>query len=167
MKFVFLLTYVFMSLFYFVFFFKQKTAYEMRISDWSSDVCSSDLDYRVKLAHAKVMLDPAERRKLIAEQAAGLAKNAGVTVKDDAGLLDEVAGLVEWPQVLMGRIDAAFMDLPGEVLSTTMRSHQKYFSTEKPAGTLADRFMVVANMEAPEGSEVGRAGGRERVGQYV
>src|SRR3546814_17489570 len=99
------------------------------------DVIGFD-DYRVKLAHAKVMLDPAERRKLIAEQAAGLAKNAGVTVKDDAGLLDEVAGLVEWPQVLMGRIDAAFMDLPGAVLSTTMRSHQQYFSHEKPDGTI-------------------------------
>src|SRR3546814_2561248 len=74
------------------------------------------------------MLDPAERRALIARQAAALAREAGVKVKDDAGLLDEVTGLVEWPQVLMGRVDAAFMDLPAEVLSTSMRSHQKYFS---------------------------------------
>src|SRR3546814_9215719 len=97
-------------------------------------------DYRVKLQGAKVMLDPAERRGLIARQAAALAGEAGVKVKDDAGLLDEVTGLVEWPQVLMGRVDAAFMDLPAEVLSTSMRSHQKYFSTETPDGRLADRF---------------------------
>src|SRR3546814_16452153 len=65
----------------------------------------------------------------------------------------------------MGRIDAAFMDLPGEVLSTTMRSHQKYFSTEKPDGTLADRFLVVANIEAPEGSARAKTivAGNERV----
>ncbi|MGE5768405.1 MAG: glycine--tRNA ligase subunit beta, partial [Bacteroidota bacterium] len=93
------------------------------------------------------------------------AKGAGVTVKDDAGLLDEVAGLVEWPQVLMGRIGEAFMDLPGEVLSTSMRSHQKYFSTQKADSTLADRFLVVANMEAPEGSDRARTivAGNERV----
>jgi glycyl-tRNA synthetase beta chain len=116
------------------------------------DVISFD-DYRVKLSNARVKLDPAERRALIATQAAALAKEAGLQVKEDAGLLDEVTGLVEWPQVLIGRIDAAFMDLPGEVLSTSMRSHQKYFSTEGPDGSLADRFLVVANMAAPEGSE--------------
>lgn len=110
-------------------------------------------DYRDKLLNAKVMLDPAERRATIAEQAGALAKSAGVAVKDDPGLLDEVAGLVEWPQVLMGRIDATYMDLPGEVLSTSMRAHQKYFSTETPGGGLADRFLVVANMAAPAGSD--------------
>lgn len=122
-------------------------------------------DYRQKLAAAKVILDPAERRKTIAEQAAALAKAAGVSVKDDQGLLDEVTGLVEWPQVLIGRIGEAFMDLPGEVLSTSMRSHQKYFSTQKPDGSLADRFLVVANMAAPEGSERAKTiiAGNERV----
>ncbi|HMA14441.1 MAG TPA: glycine--tRNA ligase subunit beta, partial [Kiloniellaceae bacterium] len=74
---------------------------------------STFADYRDRLRAAKVILDPAERRDIIAQQAAALAKGAGVTVKDDAGLLDEVAGLVEWPQVLMGRIGEAFMDLPG------------------------------------------------------
>src|SRR3546814_9870453 len=65
----------------------------------------------------------------------------------------------------MGRVDAAFMDLPSEVLSTSMPSHQKYFSTETPDGRLADRFLVVANMEAPEGSERARTivAGNERV----
>ncbi|MGF1628749.1 MAG: glycine--tRNA ligase subunit beta [Kiloniellaceae bacterium] len=128
------------------------------------DVASFD-DYRVKLSNAKVKLDPAERREIIAAQAAALAKRAGLSMKDDTGLLDEVTGLVEWPQVLMGRIDAAFMDLPGEVLSTSMRSHQKYFSTERTDGSLADRFLVVANMEAPEGSERAKTivAGNERV----
>jgi glycyl-tRNA synthetase beta chain len=111
------------------------------------------------------MLNAAERRQVIADQAAALAKGAGLTVKDDAGLLDEVTGLVEWPQVLMGRIDASFMDLPGVVLSTSMRSHQKYFSTQKPDGSLADRFLVVANMEAPAGSARAQTivAGNERV----
>jgi len=122
-------------------------------------------DYRDKLAKAKVILDPAARRKLIAEQAVALAKQAGVTVKDDPGLLDEVTGLVEWPQVLLGRIDETFMDLPGEVLATSMRSHQKYFSTESADGSLADRFLVVANMEAAEGSDCAKTivAGNERV----
>jgi glycyl-tRNA synthetase beta chain len=128
------------------------------------DIIAFD-DYRVKLHGAKVMLDAAERRQVIADQAAALAKGAGLTVKDDAGLLDEVTGLVEWPQVLMGRIDASFMDLPGVVLSTSMRSHQKYFSTQKPDGSLADRFLVVANMEAPAGSARAQTivAGNERV----
>src|SRR3546814_12290758 len=104
------------------------------------------------------MLDPAERRALIARQAAALASAAGVKVKDDAGLLDEVTGLVEWPQVLMGRVDAAFMDLPAEVLSTSMRSHQKYFPTGTPDGRLGDRFLVVA--------KIGRASCRESGCQY-
>src|SRR5690606_30522045 len=126
---------------------------------------SSFAAYCDRLRAAKVILDPAERRQLIAEQAAALAKQAGLAVKEDPGLLDEVTGLVEWPQVLIGRIGEAFMDLPGEVLSTAMRSHQKYFSTQKADGSLADRFLVVANMEAPEGSERARTiiAGNERV----
>ena len=122
-------------------------------------------DYRDKLRAGKVVMDAAERRDMIAEQAAVLAKEAGVTMKDDPGLLDEVAGLVEWPQVLMGRIDEAFMTLPGEVLSTSMRSHQKYFSTETAGGSLADRFIFVANMEAAPGSDRAKTivAGNERV----
>ncbi|NIA70221.1 glycine--tRNA ligase subunit beta [Pelagibius litoralis] len=122
-------------------------------------------DYRDKLRSAKVVLDADERRSLIAEQATALAAAEGVTLKGDPGLLDEVAGLVEWPQVLMGRIDEAFMTLPGEVLSTSMRSHQKYFSTETADGNLADRFVFVANMEAEPGSDRAETivSGNERV----
>ncbi|MEO3430980.1 glycine--tRNA ligase subunit beta [Pelagibius sp. CAU 1746] len=122
-------------------------------------------DYRAKLAEAKVVLDPAERRTTIAQQAEALTKGAGIALKADDGLLDEVTGLVEWPQVLIGRIDEGFMDLPAEVLSTTMRAHQKYFSTETPDGSLADRFLVVANMEAAPDSARAKTivAGNERV----
>lgn len=119
-------------------------------------------DYRAKLRAAKVMLERGERRRAIEEGAAALAAGAGLTVKDDAGLLDEVAGLVEWPVPLMGRIDAVFMDLPPEVLTTSMRSHQKYFSTLDGEGRLADRFLLVANMETPDAGAAVVAG-NERV----
>jgi glycyl-tRNA synthetase beta chain len=108
-------------------------------------------DYKAKLAAAKVMLDAAERRALIKEQAEKLARSEGLTLKADQGLLGEVAGLVEWPVVLMGRIDEAFMTVPPEVLTTAMRSHQKYFSVLDEDGKLAPRFVVVANMETADG----------------
>jgi glycyl-tRNA synthetase beta chain len=108
-------------------------------------------DYKAKLRAAKVVLDAAERRAVIKAEAERLTAAEGLTVKADEGLLAEVAGLVEWPVVRMGRIDAAFMDLPPEVLTTSMRAHQKYFSTLDGAGKLAPRFVVVANNEAADG----------------
>ncbi len=108
-------------------------------------------DYKSKLLAAKVMIDPAERRELIATGATKLAATEDLTVKDDRGLLDEVTGLVEWPVVLMGQIDDQFMDLPPEVLTTSMRSHQKYFSCLDADGKLANRFIVVANTETRDG----------------
>ena len=119
-------------------------------------------DYRAKLRAAKVMLERGDRRRAIEEGVAALAAEAGLTVKDDAGLLDEVVGLVEWPVPLMGRIDAVFMDLPPEVLTTSMRSHQKYFSTLDGEGRLADRFLLVANMETLDAGATVVAG-NERV----
>ena len=119
-------------------------------------------DYKAKLLAAKVVLDREERKRLIAEGAARLAAAEGLTVKDDPGLLEEVAGLVEWPVPLLGRIDAAFMDLPPEVLTTSMRSHQKYFSTLDAEGALADRFVVIGNMETADGGAAIVAG-NERV----
>ncbi len=103
-------------------------------------------DYRAKLKRAKVMLDPAERRAEIAKQAREKAGRAKLAVKDDPALLDELAGLVEWPVVLMGRIDQRFMDLPPEVLTTSMRAHQRYLALVDRRGKLADRFLMVANM---------------------
>ena len=123
---------------------------------------SSFADYRDRLRTAKVMLDRDERRRVIAEGAAALAETQGVRLREDPGLLEEVTGLVEWPVVLMGEIDRAFMDLPPEVLTTSMRAHQKYFPTEDAAGKLAARFIVVANMEtADRGATI--VAGNERV----
>jgi glycyl-tRNA synthetase beta chain len=110
-------------------------------------------DYEAKLRSAKVMLDREERKALIAAEAARLAKAERLTLKDDPALLDELTGLVEWPQVLLGRIDAAYMDLPPEVLTTTMRSHQKYLALLDRDGRLADRFAFVANLPARKGSK--------------
>jgi glycyl-tRNA synthetase beta chain len=113
---------------------------------------SSFEDYVEKLANAKVVLDPAVRRKVIADQAAEIATAEGLKVRQDEALLDEVAGLVEWPNTLMGKIDEAFMDLPPEVLTTSMRAHQKYFALENANGSLAPRFLLVSDMEAFAGT---------------
>lgn len=112
---------------------------------------SSFMEYRNRLLDASVVLDAAERRRTIAEGAAALAAGEGLGVRDDPGLLDEVAGLVEWPVPLIGRIDDAFMAVPQEVLITAMRSHQKYLTLLHPDGSLAPRFVVVANLAAEDG----------------
>ena len=90
-------------------------------------------DYRAKLRRAFVMLDAAEREATIWAQAGNLAFAQGLEAVPDAGLLAEVAGLVEWPVVLMGAIGEAFLGLPPEVLQTSMREHQKFFSVKNPA----------------------------------
>ncbi len=118
--------------------------------------------YRDGLANAKVMLDPAERRAKIDSDLRALAEEAGLAVREDLALLDEVAGLVEWPVVLLGTIDDAFMDVPDEVLITSMRSHQKYFSLLNADGSLAPSFGVVANIEVDDGGSAIVAG-NERV----
>ncbi|HUT49870.1 MAG TPA: glycine--tRNA ligase subunit beta [Alphaproteobacteria bacterium] len=119
-------------------------------------------DYRAKLKDAHVLLDPAERRAKIEKDAAARAKKAGLTLRDDPSLLDEVTGLVEWPVVLMGAIDEAFMDVPQEVLITSMRAHQKYFALTDASGKLAPKFILVANIET---NDKGKAivAGNERV----
>ncbi|MDE0537947.1 MAG: glycine--tRNA ligase subunit beta [Rhodospirillales bacterium] len=119
-------------------------------------------DYEAKLRNAKVILDAAERREIILADAVKLADEAGLRLKDDPGLADEVAGLVEWPVTYMGTIDGEFMDLPPEVLTTSMRAHQKYFALETTSGALAPNFIVVANTET---SDKGKAvvAGNERV----
>jgi glycyl-tRNA synthetase beta chain len=119
-------------------------------------------DYVSKLKAAKVVLDAAERRRIIREGAQALAAAEDLRVRADHDLLEEVAGLVEWPVVLMGRIDRAFMDLPPEVLTTAMRAHQKYFAVEDREGRLAARFIVVSNMETADGGATIVAG-NERV----
>lgn len=119
-------------------------------------------DYANKLRHAFVVLDRDERKAHIAEHAEAAAKAEGLTLRDDPGLLDEVTGLVEWPVVMTGRIDDAFMDVPDEVLITSMRAHQKYFSLLIADGSLAPRFVVVANTETKDdGAAI--VAGNERV----
>jgi len=119
-------------------------------------------DYEKKLKAAKVMLDTGERRAAILAGAEKLAKQAKLALKTDEGLLAEVAGLVEWPVVMIGSIDKDFMDLPDEVLATAMRAHQKYFSLLDDAGRLAPRFVVVANTPGQAGGKAIVAG-NERV----
>ena len=119
-------------------------------------------DYAAKLRAAHVVLDPAERKKIILDGASSLCSEAQVTLKADEGLLDEVAGLVEWPVPLLGTIDAGFMDVPPEVLIVSMKTHQRYFATTKKDGMLANRFVVVANNVARDCGKV-ITGGNERV----
>lgn len=119
-------------------------------------------DYRAQMAAARVVVDRAERRARIVEAAAAAAAAVGLSVVDDPGLVDEVTGLVEWPVVHVGTIDPPFMALPPEVLTTSMRTHQKYFATEHPDGRLAPRFIVVANTETDDGGAAVVAG-NERV----
>ncbi|MEG3618860.1 glycine--tRNA ligase subunit beta [Magnetovibrio sp. PR-2] len=119
-------------------------------------------DYRAKLAEAHVLLCPSERRAEIASQAEKICADAGLRLKDDQGLLTEVTGLVEWPVVLMGDIEDEFMELPPEVLSDTMRSHQKYFSVLNADGSMAAKFIVVANQVSEDGGAAIIAG-NERV----
>ena len=123
---------------------------------------SSFAEYRDRLRAASVILDPAERRRIVADGATALAAGEGLAVRDDPGLLDEITGLVEWPVPLIGRIDEAFMAVPEEVLITATRSHQKYLSLLNPDGSLAPRFVVVANLEADDGG-VEIVAGNERV----
>lgn len=111
-------------------------------------------DYVVKLKRAKVVLDTAEREASIWQGAQNLAFAAGMEVVADPGLLTEVAGLVEWPVPLMGRIGEAFLGLPPEVLQTSMKEHQKFFSVRNPKTGRIEGFVTVANIEAADGGEV-------------
>jgi glycyl-tRNA synthetase beta chain len=119
-------------------------------------------DYVAKLRLAHVMLDPAERKKTILDGARKLTGEAQVALKNDEGLLEEVAGLVEWPVPMLGTIDAQFMDVPPEVLTVSMKVHLRQFVTTKTDGTLANRFVVVANNVARDGGTV-IVEGNERV----
>jgi glycyl-tRNA synthetase beta chain len=111
---------------------------------------SSFDDYRAKLRRAFVMLDSAEREAAIWHDATTQAFAQGLEVVPDATLLAEVGGLVEWPVVLMGAIDKAFLGLPPEVLQTSMREHQKFFSVRNPKTGRIEGFVTVANRETAD-----------------
>ena len=109
-------------------------------------------DYEAKLAAHHVMLDPAKRAAAISEQAHAIAKEAKLELIEDDALLAENAGLTEWPVVLMGSFDRAFLEVPPEVLTTSMKTHQKCFSLREPRSKkLANKFLLVANLVAKDG----------------
>jgi glycyl-tRNA synthetase beta chain len=119
-------------------------------------------DYQEGLRERRVVLDAAERAREIREGIDALCAAEGLAVVPDEALVTEVAGLVEWPVPLLGRIDDAFMDLPPEVMRTTMRVNQRYFALRKADGSAAPRFALVANIAAPDGGAAIVAG-NERV----
>ena len=119
-------------------------------------------DYAAGLSERRVMLDATERAAMIRDGIAALAAAEGLSVVPDEGLVAEVAGLVEWPVPLLARIDDAFMDLPPEVMRTTMRVNQRYFALRRADGSAAPRFALVANIAAPDGGAAIVAG-NERV----
>ncbi|KRS17249.1 glycine--tRNA ligase subunit beta [Roseovarius indicus] len=107
-------------------------------------------DYAAKLKRDKVLLDPEERANHIWQEATNLAFAGGFEVVEDKGLLAEVAGLVEWPVALMGEIGEEFLGLPPEVLQTSMKEHQKFFSVKNPKSGRIERFITVANVETED-----------------
>src|SRR4051794_38689043 len=119
-------------------------------------------DYAEGLRERFVVADAAERERIIESGIAALAADEGLEVVPDRGLLAEVAGLVEWPVPLLGRIDEAYMDLPPEVMRTSMRVNQRYFSLCHPGGRPAARFAVVSNV-VPRDGGAAIVAGNERV----
>lgn len=113
-------------------------------------------DYIDKLMAAKVVLDPERRKEIILADAKNLAFAAGLELVEDEGLLDEVTGLVEWPVTLMGEFEREFLEIPDDVIRLTIKTNQKCFVTRRAAagegdGALANRFILVSNIEAKDG----------------
>jgi glycyl-tRNA synthetase beta chain len=120
-------------------------------------------DYMQKLDHAKVVLDAERRRDIILTEAKQLAFAQGLELVEDEGLSNEVAGLVEWPVVLMGSFDEKFLRIPEEVIRATIRNNQKCFVLRDAAhAKLVNKFILVSNMEAADGGKAIVAG-NERV----
>ncbi len=122
----------------------QRPAQPLHVTDFAN--------YVETLTAAGVILDREARAASIREQAESLASAAGLNLRSDDALLEEVVGLIEWPTVMLGRFEEDFLAVPPEVLVTAMRSHQKYFALETMEGELAPAFLVVAEGEAPEDS---------------
>ena len=115
-------------------------------------------DYEAKLRDAKVVLDADRRKRIILADAQNLALAQGLELIEDEALLEEVAGLVEWPVVLMGEFEARFLEIPAEVIRATIRANQKCFVLKKPDESLANRFVLVSNIEASDGGAAIAAG---------
>ncbi|WP_342259703.1 glycine--tRNA ligase subunit beta [Candidatus Tisiphia endosymbiont of Metellina segmentata] len=103
-------------------------------------------EYQNKLRESNVIIDQAERKEIIKSQLSKIANSLNLVIKEDEKLLEEVTGLIELPVVMTGKIPEIFLQLPSEVLVSSMRSHQKYFSTFDQAGNFAPYFLFVSNM---------------------
>lgn len=124
---------------------------------------ANDFDtYQKELRSRSVILDTKERMEIILEKAEALAKSKGLALVQDEELLTEVAGLVEWPEVFMGKIDEDYMKVPDEVLISSIRKHQKYFCLRDKKGAIAPFFLVVSNMKTDDNGAMIIAG-NERV----
>ncbi|MFD1331498.1 glycine--tRNA ligase subunit beta [Methylopila musalis] len=109
-------------------------------------------DYVASLDKAHVVLDAERRRDIIRADARTLANAQNLELVEDEALVEEVAGLVEWPVTLMGQFEAEFLDVPDEVIRATIRANQKCFVLKDPAtGRLTNRFILVANLDATDG----------------
>jgi len=116
-------------------------------------------EYREALAGHFVVLGASDRKRRIQERARALCAARGLELVEDAGLLDEVAGMVEWPAPILGDMDPRFLALPPEVVRTSMRVHQRYFAVRRTVdGALAPHFVCVANIETPDGGALIAAG---------
>ena len=123
----------------------------LRVSDFA--------DYRAQLEKNFVLIDVADRKLRILEQAKAACAARRLVLVDDDGLLDEVAGLAEWPTPILGDMDPQFLALPPEVVRLSMKVHQKYFAVRDPSKEgLAPNFLVVANVEATDGGKALAAG---------
>ncbi len=122
----------------------------------------SCLNWEEALRARHVLVNAAERKRVILDGLAALAAERQLTIVDDPGLLDEVAGLVEWPVPLLGRIDDAYMDLPPEVMQVSMRANNRYFALRTASDEAAPYFAFVANIEPADGGATTIAG-NERV----
>ncbi len=109
-------------------------------------VIGSFSEYQNKLRESNVIIDQQERKEIIKNQLSEITKPLNLVIKDDERLLEEVTGLVELPVVMVGKIPEIFLTLPSEVLISSMRTHQKYFSTFDQAGNFAPYFLFVSNM---------------------
>ncbi|EBA09883.1 glycine--tRNA ligase subunit beta [Sagittula stellata] len=118
-------------------------------------------DYAAKLKRAHVILSAEERAEHIWNDATNMAFAQGLDVVEDKGLLAEVAGLVEWPVVLMGDIEDTFLGLPPEVLQTSMKEHQKFFSVRNPKTGRIEKFVTVANIETADNGATILAGNQK------
>ena len=116
-------------------------------------------DYMASLEKAKVVLDADRRKEIILTDARNLAFAQGLDLVEDEGLLEEVAGLVEWPVVLMGSFEERFLEIPGEAIRATIRANQKCFVLRNPAtGAIANRFLLTSNLVASDGGQAITAG---------